>query len=307
MASLFEFAGVTRTFGHTIALHDVSLRVDQPSIIGLIGRNGSGKSTLLRHIVGLYLVQHGECTTLGKPTWDLGPDEFARIGVVHQRDPLLPWMTVKGILRYIESFYPRWDRDLEGSMLDFFELPSYQKVKNLSPGNLQRLGIILAVCHRPELLLLDEPLSDLDPIAREDVLRSLLERFGNEDMTIVISSHMLRDIETIVNRIVCLDKGRVVADAPLDELQERFVEWIVRSRQGNLPDRFPETFVVRSHGTRSEARVTVLSENANAEQFAQQYGAEIEQRGLNLEQIFPLLIQPRDASREPMSKARVGK
>jgi ABC-2 type transport system ATP-binding protein len=217
-----ELAGVTKRYGSTLALDDVSVRIPRRSIVGLVGRNGSGKTTLLRHITGLVLPDAGGCMTLGAPAAKLGRRELARIGVVNQHDPLLEWMRGSQLLKYVSAFYESWDQELQRSLVDRLELDTSRRVGAMSPGNLQKLALVLATCHHPELLLLDEPLSDLDPIARRSVLSMLLDRFSTDDITIVVSSHMLHDIETVVDRIIMLESGRVVADAALDDLKERY-------------------------------------------------------------------------------------
>jgi ABC-2 type transport system ATP-binding protein len=221
MSNAFEMRHVTKRYGSTLALNDVSVAVPTRSIVGLIGRNGSGKTTLLGHVSGLILPDSGECETLGVSAARLGRAELSRLGVVHQHDRLLAWMRAAQLLEYVASFYERWDRDLERSLLGSLEVDGDAKVGAMSPGTLQKLALIVATCHHPALLLLDEPLSDLDPVARKSVLALLLDRFSSEDMTIVISSHMLHDIEPVVDRIICLDAGRVVANDTLDDLKER--------------------------------------------------------------------------------------
>lgn len=159
----------------------------------------------------------------------------------------------------------------------------------MSPGNVQRLALVLATCHHPELLLLDEPLSDLDPIARQTVIALLLERFSSDDITIVISSHMLRDIEPVVNRIVCMHEGHVVANDDADALKERYAEWIVTSPGGRLPEEYREPYVVLAQGDRHRARLYVRDATGDAALFAATHDATIDVRPLTLEQIFPLL------------------
>lgn len=220
--NVFELENVTKRFDRVVALDSVSLAVPRRSIIGLLGKNGSGKTTLLRHVTGLHLPTSGKCVTFGCATNLLGPAEFARLGMVSQRDYFVDWMSIRQLLRYVASFYPVWDRDLEKNLVDALDLEPGATVGTLSPGNAQKLALVLATCHHPELLLLDEPLSDMDPIARGQVVQMLLDRFNDDALTMVISSHMLQDIERIVERIVCLHHGRVVADAPMGELQERF-------------------------------------------------------------------------------------
>jgi ABC-type multidrug transport system ATPase subunit len=152
------------------------------------------------------------------------------------------------------------------------------------------MAIILAMCHHPALLLLDEPLSDLDPIAREAMLTLLLERFRSEPVTIVISSHILRDVERIVDSVICLDRGRLVSHEPLDALQERFADWVVTSSTGGLPIRFLEPFVLAQQGDGYQARLTVRDPGEHLDAFSARHGVEVSSQPLNLERIFPLLL-----------------
>lgn len=221
MTHAVEFDRVTKRFGDRAALDDVTLAIPRRSIVGLLGRNGSGKTTLLRHITGLYLPTSGTCRTLGVDAAHLGAQELERIGVVTQHATLLGWMRVRQLVRYVASFYRTWDTDLEQHLIGVLDIDEQARVGTLSPGNAQKLGLVLATCHHPELLLLDEPLSDLDPFARRDVLAMLLGRFRTDEVTIVISSHLVHDIERVVDHVVCLDRGRVVVDAALDDLKER--------------------------------------------------------------------------------------
>jgi ABC-2 type transport system ATP-binding protein len=291
VSNAFEFQNVTKRFGKTLALDGVTYAAPKRSVIGLIGKNGSGKTTLLRHVTGLYLPTSGECTTLGVPARDLGRAELSRIGVVNQHDTFLPWMRARQLLRYVSSFYERWNLDLERQLIRTLEIDTETRVGAMSPGNAQKLALVVATCHQPELLLLDEPLSDLDPIARQDVLTLLLDFFRSEPGTIVISSHMLHDIERIADRIVCLDSGRLVADAPLDELKEGYGEWWVSSEAGLLPAKFPDEFVLSASGNRYQSRVFVRDPEQHAEEFSARYKAEIETRPLGLEAVFRILTK----------------
>lgn len=302
MTPICEFRSVTKRYGATVALDDVTITVPRRSIVGLVGRNGSGKTTLLRHITGLVLPTSGECRTFGVSNATLGRSELERIGVVHQHDPLIEWMRASQYLRYVSSFYERWDRDLERALLDWLEVDRRARVGAMSPGNVQKLALVAATCHHPDLLLLDEPLSDLDPLARQNLLALLLDRFGSEDITIVISSHMLRDIEPVIDRLICLEGGRITADDELDAVRERYAEWVVRSAAGRLPVVFDDPFVLSARGDRHQARLLVHDPEAHLASFRTAYDAEVEVRGLNLEQIFPLLTR----AANPPGAARAG-
>ena len=306
MTNIFEMQNVTKRFGKIAALEDATISVGQRSIIGLVGKNGSGKTTLLRHITGLYLPSSGECKTFGIPTVDLGASEFARIGAVQQEDSFLPWMRIRQFLTYISHFYDRWDRDLQQRLIENLELDDSKRIGTLSPGTRQKLALIAASCHHPELLLLDEPLSDLDPIARQDVLTSLLEQFRNDEVTIVISSHMLPEIERIADRIVLLDQGRIKVDANLDDLKEQYAEWVVTAVAGNLPLRFREDFILSAEGDSHRARLFIADAPGRSAQFSSSYNAHVESRPVNLDKLFGLLaprkVPATNGEREPAGR-----
>lgn len=216
-----EFRALGRRFGRTTALQDVSLSLSSGTVIGLIGRNGSGKTTLLQHVMGLLLPDAGECLTFGTPAARLDAGQLARIGAVWQQARLIEWMPVQRLIDYVAAFHAVWDRELEHSLLSRLDIDTSARVGTLSPGGRQRLQLLLALCHHPELLLLDEPLSDLDPTARAAVLDVLLDVFERDRPTIVISSHLLHDIEPVITHVVCLANGRVSAHEELDALKER--------------------------------------------------------------------------------------
>jgi ABC-2 type transport system ATP-binding protein len=205
---------------------------------------------------------------------------------------MLDWMSVDQHIRYVASFYEGWDEARERDLVMRLELDRRARVGSLSPGNAQKLGIVLAVCHHPELLLLDEPMSALDPISREQVLAFLLDLLNEDGVTTVISSHVLRDIESIVDWIVCLDRGRVIVDSALDDLQERYHEWQVTSQQP-LAGGFEEPYVLSQRTNDHRAYLLVRGAGEEVQSFESKYGVFVDARPLNLERIFPLLHQGR--------------
>lgn len=291
MTNPVEILDLTKRFGKKTALESVSLTLPPRSLIGLVGRNGSGKTTLLRHIVGLFLPTSGECRTFGTPSRDLGPNELEQIGFAQQRNSFLEWMRAGQLIRYASTFYSRWDLELEDYLVSLLDVDLEARIGTASPGNVQKVSIILATCHHPQLLLLDEPLSELDPIARRDVLTVLLDRFESDNVTMIVSSHLLYDVERIVDRIVCLEKGKVVTDASLDDLKESFAEWIVTSGEGLLPSLYDGAYVISADGDRYQARLIVRNPQSHLEEFQSAYSAQIESHALGLDAIFPLLIR----------------
>lgn len=291
MQTVFEARNLTKRFNGKTALDKVDLALNGPGIIGLLGRNGCGKTTLIRHITGLYLPSEGQAASLGRPTDQLGHEELVDIGFVPQEVQLLDWMTVQQHLEYVACFYPSWDEGRQSRLLDRLELDPDDMVGNLSSGNLQKLAIILAVCHHPRFLVLDEPVSDLDPIVRLKLLQFLLDVLREDEATILISSHVLRDVERIVDHVVCLDEGRVVTDAPLDELKESYSEWLVQAKEQALPEMFTESFVLDQEVSSSQARLVVRNGASGLEGFCRDHAAEVRTRPLNLEELFPYLVQ----------------
>ncbi len=280
---------LTKRFGRKTALDDLTVGFRDQSVIGLVGQNGSGKTTLLRHLIGLYKPSAGRAEILGVDALALAPAQLARIGVVHQENQFLEWMTVRDQLRYAANFFTNWKPEVESHLVREFDLDLDARVGTLSPGNVQKLAIILAVSYVPEVLLLDEPASALDPITRSRFFKLILGLLDMGIRTVVISSHILTDIEKSVDHIVCLHRGKLAADMSVDELYESYAAWTVQT-PGTLPERFEEPYVLRTQTRQGGARLLVDTRLADARAFAARYGVTPQASPLNLEQIFPLLI-----------------
>jgi ABC-2 type transport system ATP-binding protein len=296
MNPVFEARELTRRFGDTVALDRVDLVVPAGSVVGLIGRNGGGKTTLMNLVLGLVLPTSGRCATFGTDPALLEGKDLARIGAVHQEHRMLGWMTVEQHIRYVSAFHPGWDQGRERLLLSELALEPRARVMKLSPGNRQKLAVLLAVCSKPALLLLDEPVSAMDPIARERMLAFLLELVREDGTTVVVSSHVLRDIERVVDRIVCLERGRVCVDCELDELLERYGEWSVTPRNGAMPARFDEDYVLAQDSDGHCARLVVRGGANDRSEFERRHHVEVAARALNLEAIFPYLVEASEAS-----------
>jgi len=292
VVAAFAADQVTKRYpGHT-ALDNVTLEIPSGHVVGLIGRNGAGKTTLLHLAAGLVLPTSGTCHTLGRRSDQLDSPELTRLGLVMQEAKFIEWMTVAQHLDFTASFYASWDRELQARLVEMLEVPLKRKIADLSTGDRQKVGILLGVCHRPSLLLLDEPMSSLDPIARAHMLQVLLERLRDDGCTVVISSHLLDDVEKIVDWIVALDAGRVTENTALDELQESFAEWTVTATTPvALPGNFAEPFVLAQQHRERAARLTVRTREPDAvEHFAAAHGVEVTARPLNLGEMFPFLV-----------------
>lgn len=288
------FTHASKCYGTTVALDHLDLALPAGHVVGLLGRNGAGKTTLLQLAAGLLLPTRGSCRTLGESSDRLDSPQLTRLGFVQQEGRFIEWMTVAQHLDFTASFYPGWDRELQHRLVDMLELPLDRKLAHLSTGDRQKAGIVLGVCHRPQLLLLDEPMSSLDPIARSRMLDLILERLRDDGCTIVISSHILNDVEKIVDWIVVLESGRIVENAAFDSLQESFAEWTLTAGERPLPAGFREPWVLACEGNDRLARLVVRSDDPEAgPRLAATLGAQLSVRRLNLEEMFPLMISSR--------------
>ena len=288
---IVQMHNVCKRFGRTKALDEIDLQIYSGRIIGLLGANGAGKSTLLRHIIGLYLADEGQCITFGCDAAKLGPRELGRIGYVHQEGELLEWMTVKQLIRYVSTYYPNWNRRLEEKYIEDYEISNKARVGSLSPGQRQRLAILLAIGFEPELLILDEPASTLDPIARAQFLDLLLQIIQDENHTIIISSHILSDVEKVIDHAVIMKQGRILLDCNFDQLRERFSRVRLSALGGELPAELPFANVLQCQRSNGHAILTVQdSSREQLEQAAQSFNCEIDVQTLTLEDIYKIVV-----------------
>ncbi len=280
--------GLTKHFGERVALECVTLEVQRGRVVGLIGRNGSGKTTLLRCLDGTMLPTRGEARLFGVASHELGDQELSRIGVVHQDNRFLPWMTARAHFDFARTFFERWDPAREARLIDALELDVDQRIGTMSPGSVQKLAIVTSMCHHPDVLLLDEPAASLDPQGREILLQNLLEILREDQPAIIVSSHILHDIERTVDWVVCIDRGRILQDAALDDLQDRYAEWRVTSRNGPLPTRFSEPWVLEAAVDGRQGVLLIEAPEDHQILFEKRYHAEIDSRPLALERMFRL-------------------
>lgn len=221
MSNVVEVRGLAMSFGKNQVLRGVNLDVAEGSVTALLGRNGIGKSTLLRILVGFHAPSAGRTSVLGLDPAKRGPDVRRLVGYVPDRVELPKWMTVAEHFRFLEPFYPTWDAALVRDMCGRLELDVAAKHATLSKGQRAKHALVAALAHRPELLLLDEPFSGLDPIVRHEVLTAVMGHLREESRTVIVVSHSMGDVERIADRIVMLDDGRVHLDAALEDVQRR--------------------------------------------------------------------------------------
>jgi ABC-2 type transport system ATP-binding protein len=211
---------LSRRFGVKLALDDVSLSVPRGVVFGLVGANGAGKTTLLRHVLGMLRAQSGWVRVFGLDPVADPPGVLARVGYLGEDNDLPGWMRVDELMRYLRAFYPDWDDAYAEELRTAFALDPAACIKHLSRGQRARAGLLVALAHRPELLVLDEPSAGLDPIVRRDILGAIIRTIAEEGRTVLFSSHLLDEVERVSDHVAMMSEGRIVLSAPLDEVKE---------------------------------------------------------------------------------------
>jgi ABC-2 type transport system ATP-binding protein len=218
--SVIDVSELTRRFGATTALDAVSLSVSRGAVYGLVGANGAGKTTLIRHVLGLLRAESGSVRVFGRDPVADPVAVLSRIGYLSEENDLPGWMRVDELIRYSRAFYPAWDDAYAEELRQAFALDGKTRIKSLSRGQKARAGLLIALAHRPELLVLDEPSSGLDPIVRRDILGAILRTIAHEGRTVLFSSHLLEEVEQVADHVTMISKGAIVLSAPLNDIKE---------------------------------------------------------------------------------------
>ncbi len=284
--SVIETHGVKKGFKNKTVLTGVDFAIPRGSVVGLLGKNGAGKTTLIKCLLGLLQPDAGRITLLGEDPWTLSAAAKEKLGYVPQEPSLYNWMKVGQIVAYIGAFYPHWNRGLVDRLLTEWELDGAAKVGPLSPGEKQKLAIILALGHEPELLVFDEPVASLDPLARRDFLRMMLDITANRDRTVLYSTHITSDLERVADRVAILKSGQMVCHDELETLKDTTKRLRIVASAG-LPGNFNLPGLLRCEVEGGEALVSVRGVTDELlERIRRDYGATVDVQDMNLEEIF---------------------
>ena len=211
-----------KSYGRHDALRGLSFEVPQGSALALIGANGAGKTTTIKTVMNIIEPTRGRVSILGVDSRHITTREQAQIGYVSESQDLPGGLTVSQYLDYLRPFYPKWDKELEVSVCRQLNLPAKQKIHNLSHGMRMKMALACALPFRPKLLILDEPFSGLDPLVRDEFMEGLLAQAG--EMTVLISSHELGEIEGVATDVAFIDEGSLLFQESMADLTDRFRE-----------------------------------------------------------------------------------
>jgi ABC-2 type transport system ATP-binding protein len=252
MTAVLQASGLGKRYRRTWALRDCSVAIAEGRVVALVGPNGAGKTTLLQLAAGLLAPSVGEVRVLGAPPANR-PEVLGRIGFLAQDKPLYHSFTVAEMLRFGARLNPGWDRAVADRWLARFDLPPDRRVGQLSGGQRTQLAVALALAKRPRLLLLDEPMADLDPLVRHDLTRLLMEAVAADGLTVVLSSHVLAELASVCDYLVLLAVGRVQLAGDTEELLAGH-RLLVGPRR-DPPTAGPHQIVTASH---TEQQTTLL-------------------------------------------------
>ena len=227
---------VVKTFDGFRALDGVTMTVPRGAVYGLVGPNGAGKSTLIRHLTGIYRPDSGVIDIDGQPVYE-NPAVKARIAYIPDDVFYFPQATIPDMMRYYRGIYPKFDAERYQKLGEVFQLDPKRQIRRLSKGMQKQAAFWLAMCLRPDVLILDEPVDGLDPVMRRQVWNLVLADVAENGTTVLISSHNLRELEDVCDHVGIMNGGKVLLEHPLSELQANIVKVLVALPDGTeLPE-----------------------------------------------------------------------
>jgi ABC-2 type transport system ATP-binding protein len=284
---VIEMKAVRKAFRKKQVLQGVDLSVPPGQTFAFLGRNGAGKTTTIRMLLGLIPPDSGEVRVLGlDPRAD--PLEIRRrVGYVAEDQIMFGWMRVGQLLSFVAPFYPTWDSAWAKQLTDRFELPLKTRVKHLSKGQGVRVALMLALAHRPELVILDDPTLGLDPIMRKEFLRDLVTHLQGEKVSVFFSSHLLYEIEPVADSVVILDRGRVLRQAATEDLRAQVKRLIASSDAEIVFQKLPGLLDLSHTGRQIAA---VVDDIVAARIALRTAGVTAQEVDLNLDEIFEAYV-----------------
>ena len=276
----------TKRFGKVVAVDDLSLEVPEGSIFGLLGQNGAGKTTTIQTLLNLLQPTAGRLSVLGFDSVKDSLELRRRVGYLPEEPTYYGWMTVDEIIGFNAAFYPTWDEALAEKLLEDLGLPRDRKLRDLSRGMQAKVGLVMALGARPEVLILDDPTSGLDAVVRREFLEAMINNVQSEGGTVFFSSHLIHEMERVVDQVALIHQGKLRMRASLEQLKLDFKK-IRAVYPGAVPDLFPIDSIVRTELEAHQALLTVSSYDQVMDAALRDAGAEtVEVLDLSLEEIF---------------------
>jgi ABC-2 type transport system ATP-binding protein len=277
------------SYGKKHVLQGVNLQVPKGTIFGFLGRNGAGKTTTIKTLLGLQRPQRGTCTINGLDCVSDALEVRKRIGYMAEDQQMYGWMTVDRLIKWVAGFYENWDHAFTRDLLDILHLDKQVKVKALSKGQNSSLALLLALGHRPNLVILDDPTLGLDPIARKDFLRHVIDLLQSHRVTVFFSSHLLYEIEPVADHIAILDRGVICKTGKTDDLRESVRKFMFTARPQTDLSQIPGLLDMVFAG--EHVSITIEDCDADTRTRIQQLSRNgVMECALNLDEIFEAYV-----------------
>jgi len=226
--AVIEINSLCRRFRKHTALDRVNLQLERGTVLGLVGENGAGKTTLIKHLLGLFKAQSGTVRVFGMDPIQHPREVLSRIGFLSEDRDMPEWMTIRQYMTYTQAFYPTWDVAYADRLISQFTLDTRQKIKTLSRGQRAKVALLMALAYKPDLLLFDEPSSGLDPVVRRDMLGAIVRTIAEEGRTVMLSSHLLDEVERVADTIVMIHEGRIILSDAMEQIRADFHKFTLR-------------------------------------------------------------------------------
>ncbi len=282
-----EVRMLSKRFGRKQVLQDATFSVPRGKTFAFLGRNGAGKTTTIRILLGLLKPNSGEVRVMGLDPQADTMEIRRRVGYLAEDQRMFGWMRISELLKFIAPFYPGWNESIVRRMVKRFELPLRTKVKHLSKGQNVRLGLLLAMAHRPELVILDDPTMGLDPIMRKDFLRDIVTYLQSIETTVFFSSHLLYEVEPVADWVGIIEEGRIVLQSETEVLRERVKQLILPAEDYRKMGEVPGELDVMVHGAQAAVVVEDVEEALRELGSA---GVRAQVNDLNLDEIFAAYV-----------------
>jgi len=300
--AVIESEALGRRFRRTEAVHELTLQVPEGSVFALLGPNGAGKTTTIKLLMNLLRPTHGRARVLGCDTRALGVRERQRIGYVSENQKLPEWMTVAQLMAFCRPLYPAWDDGFARELQAALGLDADERIARMSRGTKVKAALLVSLAYRPDLIVLDEPFTGLDPAVRDELIRALLAACAERTATVFISSHDIDEVERLADWIGFIDSGRLLFAEPTASLLARFrlVEVIADTQPAVPAD--PRWIVQGASGRTLRLIDTAHDPTAGDDRLAAMFaGAEVRTAPLSLREIFVTLARrPGAAAKEAL-------
>ncbi|MES2627175.1 MAG: ABC transporter ATP-binding protein [Pseudomonadota bacterium] len=283
---IVDVRGLDRRYGDHHALDNIDFSIVPGRVYGLVGANGAGKTTLLKHLLGLLRPQKGTVRVFGEDPIREPVRVLQRIGYLSEHREMPEWMRIDEFLRYLQAYHPTWDKRFANELIDTFKLDPTKKISALSQGMRAQTGLIAALAHRPELLILDEPSNGLDAIVRLDIIDAVIRTVVEDGRSVIFSSHLLDEMERTCDHVTMIQNGKITFNCDLDTIKEtHFLTRVTFNDHQERPPEFSGALMTQGGGRSWSIVHANTPDTFNGEVYRR--GGEVgESRNATLEEIF---------------------